>query len=307
MIYCTGAPTTSRAAILNVIAAVGKSIPVLLGVVFLLIITLAGILAPVIAPHDPLQGTLRERNVSPAWLEGGSTEHLLGTDHLGRDVFSRVTHGARVTLMVSLASLLVAVLIGGSLGLMAGYFGGRADALDMRLADLPLILFALLPVLLALFLVHPTMVLVILIGPSLPLLVILTAVVPGLIFAHQVWRETLGIKKGDTIPGAGKSDVSPFRSIIRHVSPKVVNSLAVLGPPLMVYAIVLEGALSIVGAGVPPPTPAWGSMVAEGRDRLAVAWWISTIPGLAILLTVFFLTLLADQFRSQFGPRPGAE
>lgn len=273
--------------------------PVLAGVIFLLVIAVTSTFAPVIASHDITKVSLRERNVPPAWLEGGSSEHLLGTDHLGRDVFSRTIYGARTSLAVSLASILVAGIVGASVGLIAGYFGGGTGALDIRLADLRVILFAILPILLAQFTVPLALVLA---GdPSFPMLILLIALLPGIIFSHQVWRETLSIKKGDAIGWVREVGASHFRIIIRHIFPKVASLLIILFPLLMVYTIVLEAHLSFLGMGMPLPTPAWGSMVADGRDRLANAWWVSAFPALAILLTVFSLFLLANHLRYHFG------
>jgi peptide/nickel transport system permease protein len=166
-------------------------------------------------------------------------------------------------------------------------------------------LFALLPVLLAQFLVPLALALVTITGPSIQVLVIFTGVLPGIIIAHQVWRETLGIKEEDAIGRARDSGDRPWRIIFRHGFPPWASSQIILTPLLMVYAIVLEGALSFLRAGVTPPTPSWGLMVAEGRDRLVDAWRISTFPALAILLTVFSLTLLAEQCRDQFYRRLG--
>jgi peptide/nickel transport system permease protein len=282
-----------------------KSIPFQVSIGLLLAIVLVGILAPVIAPHDPLRGSLRERNVPPAWMDGGSSTHLLGTDHLGRDVLSRLIFGARTLLVVALAPVLAAGIIGGSLGLVAGYYGRPKRLLDVKLLAFPLVLLAILPVLVAQLAVAPALGLALTAGPSFPTLLVLTAMVPVVIFAYQVWNETLLIREGSTFGQALDAGEACSSVDMRHLIPRMAKPMMVLALLLMVYALVLEGILGFYGAGVPPPIASWGAMVAEGRDRLAVAWWISTFPALAVLITVFLLTLLASQLRDRLGPHPG--
>ena len=308
--------------------------------VFLLgLVVFAGLFAPLISPHDPEKGELRERNIPPAWSSGekatktvvermsinerttsvtlsdaqkldpaaqvgdqievfsrppGSTKFLLGTDHLGRDVLSRVIYGARISLLVSIVTLAVGGSIGVVMGLAAGWYGGVIDEILMRLVDIklaiPLILIAL--------------VLVITLGQSLWIIVTVLCLFIWPRFARQVRGEVLQLKHMDYVSLAKVSGASTARILFIHVFPGTINTLIVVATLQVGIVILLESTLSFLGAGVPPPTPAWGSMVADGRDKLAGGvWWISTFPGVAIMLTVMSLNLFGDWLRDTLDPR----
>ncbi len=308
--------------------------------IFLLSLVLsAGIFAPLLAPHNPEKGELRDRNIPPAWSNGetavktvveqvsinqrttsvtlsdarevdpnaqlgdrlevfvrpaGSTKFLLGTDHLGRDVLSRVIYGARIALIVSIVTLGVGGTIGVVLGLAAGYYGGFVDEFLMRLVDIklaiPLILIAL--------------VLVITLGQSLWIIVTVLCLFIWPRFARQVRGEVLQLKQMDYVSLAKVSGASTARILFIHIFPGTINTLIVVATLQVGIVILLESTLSFLGAGVPPPTPAWGSMVADGRDKLAGGvWWISTFPGIAIMLTVMSLNLFGDWLRDKLDPR----
>ena len=308
--------------------------------VFLLgLVVFAGLFAPLISPHDPEKGELRERNIPPAWSDGekatktvvermsinerttsvtlsdaqkidpaaqvgdqiavftrpaGSTKFLLGTDHLGRDVLSRVIYGARISLLVSIVTLAVGGSIGVVMGLAAGWYGGVIDEILMRLVDIklaiPLILIAL--------------VLVITLGQSLWIIVTVLCLFIWPRFARQVRGEVLQLKHMDYVSLAKVSGASTARILFIHVFPGTINTLIVVATLQVGIVILLESTLSFLGAGVPPPTPAWGSMVADGRDKLAGGvWWISTFPGIAIMLTVMSLNLFGDWLRDTLDPR----
>jgi peptide/nickel transport system permease protein len=252
-----------------------------------------GIAAPWIAPHNPERGDIRARNVPPAWLEGGSTKYLLGTDHLGRDVLSRVIFGARISLVVVAVTLVVGMVIGVSAGLVSGWYGSWMDELVMRLVDIKL---AIPTILLAL-------VLVLALGQSLLVIVAILAIAVWPRFARNVRGEVLQLKTMDYVALAKVAGASTPRILLMHIFPGVINTLIVLATLEVGIVILLESTLSFLGAGVPPPTPAWGSMVADGRDRLAIAWWISTMPGLAIMLTVLSMNLFGDWLRDTMDPR----
>ena len=308
--------------------------------VFLLgLVVFAGIFAPLIAPHDPESGELRERNIPPAWsggekstkvvvermtinerrtsvtlseaqeidpaaqvgdkievfiTPGGSSRFLLGTDHLGRDVLSRVIYGARISLLVSIITLAVGGSIGVTMGLAAGWYGGFVDEFLMRLVDIklaiPLILIAL--------------VLVITLGQSLWIIVTVLCLFIWPRFARQVRGEVLQLKHMDYVSLAKVSGASTPRILFIHIFPGTINTLIVVATLQVGIVILLESTLSFLGAGVPPPTPAWGSMVSDGRDKLAGGvWWISTFPGLAIMITVMSLNLFGDWLRDTLDPR----
>jgi peptide/nickel transport system permease protein len=252
-----------------------------------------GITAPWISPHNPERGSLRERNLPPFWVEAGSTTHFLGTDHLGRDVMSRTIHGARISLIVASTVILVGTTIGVSIGLLSGWYGGWVDEFFMRLVDIKL---AIPTILLAL-------VLVLALGQSFILIVGILAITIWPRIARNVRGEVLRLKTMDYVALAKVSGASTPRILAIHLFPGVINTLIVLATLEIGIVILLEATLSFLGAGVPPPTPAWGSMVAEGRDRLAVAWWISTIPGVAIMVIVMASNLFGDWLRDTLDPR----
>lgn len=259
--------------------------------VFLLV--LPGIFAPQLAPHNPLKGSLRARLKPPVWVQGGTITHPLGTDKVGRDILSRIIYGARVSLTVSLVAILLSGAIGITLGLVAGYFGGKVDALIMRLVDislgLPVILLAL--------------VFVAVVGPSFGTVIVVTAVLLWARYARQVRGETLSIRERDFIARARVAGASHFRIMFRYIFPNVINSLTVLATLQIGAIILLESALSFLGAGIPRPTPTWGSMIADGRELIVVAWWMAMFPGLAIMLTVLSLNLLGDWLRDHLDPK----
>jgi peptide/nickel transport system permease protein len=258
---------------------------------FLLVIP--AVLAPQVAPHDPLKGSLANRLRAPFWQEGGTIAYPLGTDKLGRDILSRIIHGARVSLMVSLVAIFVGGSIGTSLGLISGYFGGWVDALLMRLVDISL---SLPTILLALVLVAA-------VGPSFGTVITVLVVLLWARYARLVRGETLSIKERDFIARARVAGASHSRIMARYILPNVANSLIVLATLQVGYVILLESALSFLGAGLPRPTPAWGLMIADGRELIVTAWWVSMFPGLAIMLTVLSLNLLGDWLRDHLDPK----
>ena len=258
---------------------------------FLLVIP--AVFATVVAPHDPLKGSLSKRLRAPVWQEGGSIEYPLGTDKLGRDILSRIIYGARVSLAVSAVAIFVGGIVGTSLGLISGYFGGRVDGLLMRLVDISL---SLPTILLALVLVAA-------VGPSFGTVITVLVILLWARYARLVRGETLSIKERDFIARARVAGASHTRIMARYILPNVVNSLIVLATLQVGYVILLESALSFLGAGLPRPTPAWGLMVADGRELIVSAWWVSMFPGLAIMLTVLALNLLGDWLRDRLDPK----
>ena len=264
-------------------------IPLLILILFVIV----GVGATWIAPHDPTQTNLRDRNQPPAWLEGGDSRYLMGTDHLGRDVYSRVIHGARISLIVASMVILVGNTIGVVIGLLSGWYGGWVDEFCMRLVDVKL---AIPTILLAL-------VLVLALGQTFILIVGVLAITIWPRIARNVRGEVLQLKTLDYVALAQVAGASTPRILTVHIFPGVINTLIVLTTLEIGIVILLESTLSFLGAGVPPPTPAWGSMVAEGRDRIAVAWWISTIPGLAILIVVMAANLFGDWLRDVLDPK----
>jgi peptide/nickel transport system permease protein len=258
-----------------------------------LLLVIPAALAPLVAPYDPLKGSLANRLRPPVWQQGGSIDYPLGTDKLGRDILSRIIYGARVSLAVSLAAIVVGGVLGTALGLTSGYFGGRVDAVIMRLVDIslsfPTILVAL--------------VLVAAVGPSFGTVITVVVVFLWARYARLVRGETLAIKERDFIARARVAGASHMRIMGRYIFPNVVNSLVVLATLQVGYVILLESTLSFLGAGLPRPTPAWGLMIADGRELIVTAWWVSMFPGLAIMLTVLALNLLGDWLRDHLDPK----
>jgi peptide/nickel transport system permease protein len=261
-------------------------------VVMLSILIMLAVFAPVIAPYDAKLGALEDRHIPPM-LFGGDSDHILGTDGLGRDIFSRIVHGAQISILTTAVALGIGGTVGTFLGILSGYFGGWVDELIMRIVDIkysvPLILIALS--------------LATILGSSIGLLFGLLAFMVWGQFARQVRAEVLSIVKMDYVVAARSSGASPARIMYRHILPGVAGTVAVIGT-LQVGAVLLtESSLSFLGAGVPPPTPSWGSMVAEGRLYIDTAWWVSLIPGVFIGLLVVSVTLLGDWIRDHWDPR----
>jgi len=270
-----------------------KRYPLLPLAILLFFLVIPAIFAPWVAPHEPFQGSLSSRLIPPVWQHGGTMEHILGTDKLGRDMLSRIVYGARVSLTVSLIAIFVGGIIGTVLGLMSGYFGGRTDSVIMRLVDISL---ALPTILLALVLVAA-------VGPSFGTVITVLIVLLWARYARLVRGETLAIKELDFIARARVAGASHTRIMFRYIFPNVVNSLIVLATLQVGYVILLESALSFLGAGLPRAEPAWGVMVADGRELIVTAWWVSMFPGLAIMLTVLALNLLGDWLRDHLDPK----
>jgi peptide/nickel transport system permease protein len=270
-----------------------KQYPIVPVVTLLLLLVIPTLFAAQIAPHNPIKGSLSKRLKPPAWISGGSTTHLLGTDKMGRDILSRIIHGARISLVVSLVAIFVSGSIGTVLGLISGYFGGRLDTVIMRLVDVSL---ALPTILLALVLVAA-------VGSSFGTVIAVITVILWARYARQVRGETLSLKTQDFIARARVSGASHVRIMVRYIFPNVVNTLVVLATLQVGAVILLESTLSFLGAGIPRPTPAWGVMIADGRELIVTAWWVALFPGLAIMLTVLSLNLLGDWLRDHLDPK----
>ena len=270
-----------------------KRYPLFALAILLFLLVIPAVFAPWVAPHDPFQGSLSHRLMPPAWQEGGSSEYLLGTDKLGRDMLSRIIYGARVSLTVSLIAIVVGGVIGTVLGLMSGYFGRRTDVVIMRLVDISL---SLPTILLALVLVAA-------VGPSFGTVITVLIVLLWARYARLVRGETLALKELDFIARARVAGASPTRIMVKYLFPNVVNSLVVLATLQVGYVILLESSLSFLGAGLPRAEPAWGVMVSDGRELIVTAWWVSMFPGIAIMLTVLSLNLLGDWLRDHLDPK----
>lgn len=261
----------------------------------------SAIFATSIAPYSPLKNSLRERNTPPAWIEGGSSKHWFGTDHVGRDVFSRLIHGARISITVMGIAVASGLVAGVALGLASGYFGGWTDEIIQRIVDiwnaLPFLLIALVVVI-----VYnkrewdfP--------GGRTTLIMALLALLTWSNFVKNIRAEALTLRENDYVYAARIAGASHFRIMWRHLLPGVVNTSIVIATLSTGGLMLTEAALSFLGAGIPPPTPAWGLMVAEGREYVATAWWLVVIPGMAIFLVVMSLNFTGDWLRDRLDPR----
>ena len=272
------------------LAALRRAPMVPLAIIIIMLLT--AVLANVLTPYSPVNISLPERLRPPFWEQGGSLAHPLGTDPMGRDLLTRLIYGGRISLLVGLLGLCLGGGVGAALGLIAGYAGGRVDAFLMRTTDtalsFPIILFAIL--------------LVVILGGSLFTVVLAVALVLWARFARVIRGEALSIRARDFVALARVAGSSPLRIIVVHLFPNVLNTLVVLLSLQVGWVIIVEASLSFLGAGVPPPTPTWGSMIAEGRDYIASAWWVSFFPGLAILVTVLAFNLFGDWLRDALDP-----
>ena len=259
----------------------------------MVVLVVCAIFAPLIAPHDPLIGDLRVPNTPPIWYAEGSATHILGTDTLGRDVLTRTIFGARISLIIVSIVLSTGALFGTALGLVAGYYGGHLDEILMRFVDLtlavPFILVAL--------------VVVIVLGQSLTIIVILISMLTWSGFSRQVRAEVLSLRTRDYVALAKVAGASDAMILYRHILPGVLNTVIVIATLNVANVILAEAVLSFLGVGVPPPTPAWGAMISDGRDYLGTAWWLAFFPGIAIFLTVVAFNFMGDWLRDKLDPR----
>ena len=265
---------------------------VMIGAAIVLAAVLIALSAPLIAPHDPYYQDLLNRLVPPVWDPRGSWEHILGTDHLGRDYLSRLIYGARISLLIGVGAALISGVIGTFLGVAAGYFGGRVDMvvtffITVRLS-MPVVLVALA--------------VVAIVGGSLQVVITVLGLLLWDRFAVVMRSSTLQIRSMDYVAAAEAVGCSTTRVLMTEIMPNVVNNLIVIATLEIAHAIILEAALSFLGLGVQPPLPSWGLMVSEGKDMMLFEPWLITIPGVALFLLVLAINLLGDGARDITAP-----
>jgi peptide/nickel transport system permease protein len=266
----------------------------LIPIIILGIIAFVAIFANVLAPHNPEVGSLTARFHPPFWQAGGNMDHLLGTDQLGRDVLSRLIFGARVSMVVGFTAVIFAGVVGTVLGILAGYLGGWVDQVIMRITDAWLALPALT---FAIFLAA-------IVGPSMWNIVIILGLVYWTRYARIVRGEVLSLKEREFVRLAIVAGCSKLTIMRRHILPNVVNSAIVLATLMLGVVIVTEASLSFLGVGVPPPQPAWGLMLSDGKQGLMVGyWWLTIFPGICIMLMVLSANLLGDWLRVKLDPQ----
>lgn len=274
------------------IISVIKKVPVIPGTV-LIVFLVFGIFADAISPHDPIKTNLRNSLIVPSFQEGGVPEHRLGTDQLGRDMLSRLIHGATISLQVGLTVVLIAGSIGMALALISGYYGGWVDMILMRVTD----------VMLSMPLLIIAIALAAVLGPSLNNVILILVLLGWAQYARVIRSEVLRIKDSDFIRLARVAGVSNAKIIVRHVLPNVVNTFIILATLQVGAVISWEATLSFLGVGVPPPRPSWGGMLSEGRAYITYAWWLCVFPGVAIFLVMLSLNFLGDWLRVRLDPK----
>ena len=264
-------------------------------IILVVVLVIPAIFANQIAPHDPTRGSLSGRLQPPVWQAGGTSEHLFGTDKVGRDILTRIIYGSRISVIIALIAIVVSGVIGTALGITAGYWGGWVDALIMRLVDISLSI----PIILL------GLVLVAALGPRTSTVIGVIVVLLWSRYARLARGETLAVRVQDFISRAQVAGSGHIRIMFKHILPNVFNSLVVLATLQVGFVIILESTLSFLGAGVPRPNPAWGLMVADGRELVASekGWWVSLLPGLAIMLVVLSMNLLGDWLRDRLDPK----
>jgi peptide/nickel transport system permease protein len=265
----------------------------LLGLAVVLAVATSALTAPLIAPFDPVAQEIATRLKPLGWSGAEGRMRILGTDHLGRDILSRLIFGARISIIIGLSAVMLAGTLGTLIGLIAGYEGGRVDDLCMRLTDtmlaMPFILLALA--------------VIAVLGPSLLNIIMVLGVTSWVSYARVVRAEVLTLRTREFVAAAQALGGGGLRIVFRHLLPNVLTPVIVIATLEVARMIILESALSFLGLGVQPPTPTWGGMLADGRAYLSTAWWLATFPGLCIMLSVLGINLLGDWLRDVLDPR----
>lgn len=268
-----------------------RSWKAVIGTAILILVVGSALLAPYVAPHDPLDQRILER-LKPPVFAGGSSTHPLGTDAIGRDVLSRIIFGGRVSLAVGLSAVIIGGVLGLTLGLLSGYYGSTADMIIMRVADLQLAI----P-----FLVLAIAVITVL-QPGLFSIVLVLGLSSWVTYARVARGQVLSTRRRDFVEAARALGGSEARVLVRHVLPNIIAPVIVVATLEVGRMMLAEAALSFLGLGVQPPAPTWGGITSDGRDYLGTAWWISTLPGVAILLTVMAINFVGDWLRDVLDP-----
>ncbi len=263
------------------------------GLIMVLGVIFCAIFSPLISPHDPIAQDVEKRLIPPMWQEGADPQYLLGTDHLGRDIVSRLIYGARISIVVSVSAVALSAILGTLIGLFSGFYGGKVDSFFMRIADVQL---AFPFILLAIAIIA-------VLGPSLQNIIIVMGITGWVIYARVVRAEVLSLREKEFIMSVRALGGSNGRIIFKHLLPNVIPPIIVIITLEMARMIIMEAALSFLGLGIQPPTPTWGGMLADGRVYLATSWWLATFPGLVIMLVVLGINLLGNWLRDMLDPR----
>lgn len=275
------------------LSSLRRSRAAIAGLIVLGGVILLAISATWIAPHDPNGQVLERRLLPPAWEDGGTRQHLLGTDHLGRDILSRVIYGSRISLTVGVLAVAMSGVLGISAGLLAGYYGGRADAAIMRCVDIQL---AFPFILLALAVIG-------VLGPGLRNVILVLGVAGWMVYARVVRGQVLSVREREYVEAARAIGASDLRIIRVHVLPNTLAPVIIVATFAVATCIITEASLTFFGLGVEATIPTWGSMLSDGRAYMATAWWLTTFPGVAMMLTVLALNVIGDWLRDFIDPR----
>jgi peptide/nickel transport system permease protein len=264
-----------------------------IGGIILLTVIIGAVFADYAAPHEPNRQRLIARFKPPFWAEGGRITYPLGTDNVGRDIWSRIIHGSRISLIVGICAVGVSMLIGVTLGLASGFWGGRIDATIMALVD---IMLAFPQLILAFAMVA-------VLGPGIGNIILVLGLTGWERYARVVRAEVLALREREFVQAARAVGVSNLKIVFGHIMPNTFSSVIVMATLQTAQAILAEAALSFLGLGTGRTYPSWGQMISLGRDYISIAWWLSTFPGLAILLTVLAINLVGDRIRDVLDPR----
>jgi peptide/nickel transport system permease protein len=259
----------------------------------LLALVVTALLSAYVAPHNPIRERLMDRLLPPAWTDDGEWRYVLGTDHLGRDLVSRIIYGARVSLVVGFAAVIVGGVLGISLGVAAGFLGGHTDEVIMALADMQL---AFPTILMAIAIIA-------VLGPNFTNLVLVIGISGWVTYARIARAQVLSVREKEFVEAIRAQGGSRWRIVWRHILPNILSPLIVVATLDLARTIILESTLSFLGLGIQPPTPSWGGMLSDGREYLLSAWWIATFPGLALMLTALSCNRLGDWLRDLTDPR----
>ncbi|MDP7369411.1 MAG: ABC transporter permease [Nitrospinota bacterium] len=267
--------------------------PAILGLIILVIVITFAIIPGAFSPLDPVDQDLTRYTKPPGFTDTAGRVYHLGTDQQGRDILSRIIWGSRISLIVGVTAVIISGIIGITIGIVAGYFGGWADTIISRIVDTAL---AVPFILLAISLVA-------ILGPSLQNIILVIALRTWIVYARVVRGEVLSLKENEFVIGAKAAGCSTIRILFFYLFPNVISTTIVIATLYLGRMIIIESALSFLGLGVPPPTPTWGGMLADGRSFLDTAWWIALFPGIVLMLTVLSVNLLGDWLRDVLDPR----
>jgi ABC-type dipeptide/oligopeptide/nickel transport system permease subunit len=262
------------------------------GASILCILISAALFSPFIAPEDPYKQNIVRRLLPPVWMEKGDSRYILGTDHLGRDLLSRIIYGSRISLVVGLSAVLLQISLGVTLGLLAGYFGGKTDSVISFIVNVKM---AFPFILLAISLVA-------VLGPSLQNIIIALGLTGWPVFTRVTRIETMKLREREFVLAAKSLGFATARIMVRHILPNILPTILVLATVEVARAIIRESLLSFLGLGIQPPTPSWGTMLAEGRDYLLMQWWLATFSGMAIFMAALGINLSGDALRDLLDP-----